>query len=687
MHLTNKLSQTPQIFCLIVGFTILLPCLHASNLPSAQDVNDLREECSTTYESFMQESFKIRMQYEFSGKFLTPEDKNTMQKLAEETTRQLNQIIERQKTLKKQIEDYQGKDWENRFGKTGIWRTIYYDIYYVTLRKYEVDFYTALSYDRQRQNGTLHRILQQIDELNDTYKRKTPILLRARILVRLAKTNQIYKKAALKELREFMFFSDYSPIAADIEKLKLQDTPEPEEINRLKGFIIHNHLQGHYELVIPLVSLQRRFDANGFKDTLGQFGDIKESISTFVLKELSSRLKQEETRTIQKSTTVFEAELAAETAWETDPEEYKQVLEFFTNTEKFQTPLTTYVAAAALSSCSPQKAVKLLMKSAKLQQETKSRTLGIGPSEIARQAAKLAYSSFEEKPGNCQITLNAFECYLRIAEPNIDGQLQFLYAGVLRSCGKNKESQSLLEEIASLPGSNWQRNARLELTSLKVKQNKSRTLTQTINLLNHFSSLLENHDAIEPCLYTDEILTLMEQLDEKVDLVIEAAQTPEKFLGKYQTLAELLCRCIEEPNKQKAALILTELAILANQNHPEKLSKAEDMIAKTEEKLSSQNIDLLRCQARLLTAQRKFSPAVKIWTQIADVRRNQGISTQNRSWEWFRAKYFQLYCFSKTSKTNESQIPHTIEVLENSFKKIPEPWAKKLNRLKKQALN
>ncbi len=687
MHLINKPSKTFQILYLIVIFSILSPICPADNLPLSKDIEELYQEWMSGYEDFMQESFKIRMQYEFSGKFLTPEDKDALQKLAEETTVQLNQIIEQQKTLKKQIEDYQGKNWEKRFGETGIWRDIYYGIYQTNLRKYEVNFYTALGYDRERQSRTLQRILQQINELNETYKTKVPTLLKARTLVRLAKTNKIYKEAALKELKRFMIFSDYTPIAADIEKLKLQDSPELEEVNRLKEFIIQNHLQDHYELVIPLVSIQRRFDANGFKDTLCQFGDIKDIVSTFVLNELSCGLKQKETGAIQKSTTVFEAELAAEAAWGNEPKEHKQLLEFFTGTDKFQTPLTTYVAATALSSCSPQKAVKLLMKSAKLQQETKSRTLEIGPSEIARQAAKLAYSSFEEKPENCQITLNAFECYLRIAEPNIDGQLQFLYAGVLRSCGKNKESKSLLEEIALLPGSKWQRNARLELTSLKVKQNKSRTLTQTINLLNQFSSLLEDHDEIEPCLYADEILTLLEQLDEKVDLVIETAQKPDQFLGKYQTLAELLCQCIEEPKKQKADLILTELSILANQNDPEKLSKIEDLIAKTEEKLSAQNIDLLRCQARLLTAQRKFSPAVKIWTQIADVRRNQGISTQNRSWEWFRAKYFQLYCFSKTSKTNKPQIPHTIEVLENSFEKIPEPWAKKLNRLKKQILN
>jgi len=684
MHQFNKPSKTLQILCLIVIFSILSPICPADNLPLSKDIEELYQEWMSGYEDFMQESFKIRMQYEFSGKFLTPEDADALQKLAEETTVELNQIIEQQKTLKKQIEDYQGKDWEKRFGETGIWRDIYYGIYQSNLRKYEVNFYTAPVYGRERQSRTLQRILQQINELNETYKTKTPTLLKARTLVRLAKTNKIYKEAALKELKRFMIFSDYKPIAADIEKLKLQDSPELEEVNRLKEFIIHNHLQDHYELVIPLVSLQRRFDANGFEDTLRQIPNIKDIVSTFVLNELSYGLKRDEPTALPNSTTVFEAELAAEAAWGNEPKEYKQLLELFTDTEKFQTPLTTYVAAAALSSCSPQKAVKLLIKSAKLQQENKSKTLEIGPSEIARQAVKLAYSFFEEKPENCQITLNAFECYLRIAEPNIDPQLQFLYAGVLRSCGKSKESKSLLEEIALLSGSKWQRNARLELTSLKVEQTKSRTLTQTINLLNQFSSLLENHDEIEPCLYADEILTLLEQLDEKVDLVIEAAQNPDQFLGKYQTLAELIYQCIEEPKRQKAALILTELSILVNQNHPERLSKTEDLIAKTEEKLSSPNIDLLRCQARLLTAQKEFSPAVKIWTQIADVRRNQSSSPQNRSWEWFRAKYFQLYCFSKT---NKSQIPHTIEVLESSFEKIPEPWAKKLNRLKEQIPN
>jgi hypothetical protein len=56
------------------------------------------------------------------------------------------------------------------------------------------------------------------------------------------------------------------------------------------------------------------------------------------------------------------------------------------------------------------------------------------------------------------------------------------------------------------------------------------------------------------------------------------------------------------------------------------------------------------------------------------------INEQN--WRWWRAKFFELYCWSKMAGTKKEDLLHTIEILENSYTNIPNLWSEKLNGLK-----
>jgi hypothetical protein len=93
-------------------------------LVEPEDINKLTETAKLTVERFYRESFDLRMQYEYSGGFITPEHRQQLQLMARKASDELAEILTRLKLLKKSIEEYQGQDWESLYGKTGLWRKL-----------------------------------------------------------------------------------------------------------------------------------------------------------------------------------------------------------------------------------------------------------------------------------------------------------------------------------------------------------------------------------------------------------------------------------------------------------------------------------------------------------------------------------------------------------------------------------
>jgi len=95
------------------------------------------------------------------------------------------------------------------------------------------------------------------------------------------------------------------------------------------------------------------------------------------------------------------------------------------------------------------------------------------------------------------------------------------------------------------------------------------------------------------------------------------------------------------------------------------------------------DLDLLRCQARFAGVEGKFNRAAGLWAKLRQIHKRQRDVTNKPGWKWWRAKYYELYYFSKAEKTRRAGIFHTIEVLETSYSDIPSFWSKKLSLLKR----
>ena len=129
-------------------------------------------------------------------------------------------------------------------------------------------------------------------------------------------------------------------------------------------------------------------------------------------------------------------------------------------------------------------------------------------------------------------------------------------------------------------------------------------------------------------------------------------------------------------------MFLAEISIFTAGKDKEKLSEADKLLKDIAADTGEKDIDLLRCQARLLFERAEFDKAAPLWARIAEMQKNQLPQKNRQSWKWWRAKYYELYCWAQNQQTKNEEVLHTIEILENSFTDIPSFWAEKLNSLK-----
>ncbi len=743
----------------LTGLFFCTGTVSADTLPTEEVINRLAENSKLAADAFMQQSFKLRMQYEYNGRFLTGDSKENLHKLAKNTSDKLQTIIEKQQTLKQQIEGYQGDDWDQRYGSTGLWRKLSADNYITKLNKYEIDYYLALTSEQPQKNEILHKILARLnssfpDTLSNTVK-----LLKIKTLILLAETESDYITQAKYAL--------YSPdiihpdthyefdISKQIQKIKFSDKIDPDEVNKLTDYFFKTDCADDSELVLSLAILQIKSNQlEAFEKTASLWPQTENVIGSLILEDLTNSISQEHTteRALEQIS-VFEAELAAQFIWKNETENYQKLLNHLSSIEKFQTPLILYVTATKMAESSPSEVVHLLVKASELRQRQKNSKLNIDSCKIAEQAAQLAYNLFITDPSNCPLAIETFEKYCAIAGEKIDEELEYLYTVILNTCSRNTKAKEILEKIAGRPAGKWRNRARLDLIlqSMQKAQNSTRQWqSEPLEKLGDFilscngsdensnklrreainiycQTALESGDnspaekmleilaktkttaGINLDLLNAQVLQRLGKLDESAHYMLLAVQNDSGSLAGAvkQLLAEIIdnfeefstepsnpysirmienCKelaqfCYSSLKDRQSALFLAEISVLAANKNKEKLLEADKFLNNLA--ADDDDVDLLRCRARLFSEQAEFEKAAPLWAAIAKMQKNNSPQTNQQSWKWWRAKFYELYCWSKYPQTEKKDVLHTIEVLENSFTDIPPIWAKKLNSLKR----
>ena len=213
---------------------------------------------------------------------------------------------------------------------------------------------------------------------------------------------------------------------------------------------------------------------------------------------------------------------------------------------------------------------------------------------------------------------------------------------------------------------------------------KSKALRQLGRLPESARCLLNALDT-GGCEQAAEATELLSQIVEEIDRLQEQAEDFMQMVQNCEMLARYCYDCTGGFRRRQAGLIRAEIGVLAADKDKEKLSQLQEFLHNLVPNGPDSEPDLLRCQARLLTAQGNFKEAARLWKRICEIQKDRPPSPNRRNRKWWRAKYYELHCWAQLPQTRKADVLHSIEVIQNSFTHIPPPWAGKLDDLKQNA--
>jgi len=597
--------------------------------------------------------------------------------------------------------------------------------------KCRIDYYLALAGPANNRNKIVFETLETLNLLARDYLPRVKQLLRARLAILVGTDDIRALNAAKNQLDLILAGSDIAePIyfRAAIEKFRLAETVEPKRLDKLSQVIADSSCKDDFELNVALAFLRYR---NGFADSLETVVEKWPASRSFFGRVLwlelleryrSGQLLKERLESLSLS----QARWAAQAGLQFKGLDRIELLARLADEEKFQESSIHNCAGAACKESRPVAAIEYLVKASRVKEVKESQEGQLDSIRFAQEAAQLGYELFSEDSNFCIIAEDAFANYCQLAGEEINDHLEYYYSIVLNHCGQNDKASALLERIADQPAGKFAGRARYDLIlkATQVSANKSpqkhqEFLRQLEGLISDMAGdeefkiqvrrdaiilycqlLVESQAlyqldkaaeavellalAVEPncCDYVAEVLTILRAVISRIDEYQARENDFELLLKNCQQLARYCFDCSQGSQRRQGNLILAELAIFSAGNDNDKLTAAEDFLNTLGGQADKIDVDLLRCRARLQMRQRKFGSAGRLWLSICDIHRKQALSTDTRSWYWWRAKFYQLDCWSKMAEAEAEEVLHCIEVLQNSFTDIPSFWAKRLNLLR-----
>jgi hypothetical protein len=655
----------------------------AQTLPSEEDVNNLARKAKQTADDFYKNTFEIRMRYEYAGRFLDPNDKVKLLELAARASADLEKIAQNQNNLKKQIEGYQGDDWETRFGQTGLWR--------------------RLTADVQKTKSEINGI-DSISAVADGTKTGCPPL-------------------AVR--------NDCNSIWQAMEKIKCLNTCEPNELDDIAEALTKSECSENPEMLLYLAILQNKYAPDKLKKALSPHLQIRYFLGKIILDYLMSDPNFD-------SLNPATADLVAIYGGNTKAADFKDLLVAIAQDDRFKTPDTLCVAGVAVVETDPSKAIKFFMESSALQFQKKETLLDINVQATAEGAAHLAYDNFIRKTIDCNLAIAAFENYANIASNKLTEEMHYNYGEILLDCGRTKNAIETFTKLAENSQSVWRDKANFQLLKIQINAGQSdQSLPQLRNFILNCTGRNELKDRLRyeaMDLYCRMVLSRdgNDSARQVLDLLDTAEPTPDfpydlyraeaTFrLGRLEDSARFMSKAVDANDDSlppQTVLLLSEIldkielwqqnaadynqllkncetlaeyAFKSADTAQNNLLLAEVLILNgkgVKRPLPSNNEDTiwLRVMARTLMAQNKFEQAVKLWAQIAESKRNQSAEQSRKSYAWWQAKFYELDCLSKVPSANLKDIRHTIEVLQSTYAEIPAPWPEKLESLKQHCV-
>ena len=313
-----------------------------------------------------------------------------------------------------------------------------------TLSRLEVQYYLALAFDQRGQTDILHQILTQLDTLGNLSNSPDWHLLKAKTLALLSKPEPTYKPLAKKEL-DFILAQKDIPcqvqFRAELEMIKLSG-----QFTELADKIAQTECKYDNEIYLASACLGHRFEPESIEKTVSLFSHIQNQFGKIVLDDLQQRYKKDGLADVNSlPVTAYEAEQAAGAASGEELKTYGPIFEQLISAPKFRTPALLFTVGQAVIETSPDKTTRLSIEASRLMKEKPDRMLILSAASVAKFAIAATGRRYKINSDDCPLTIEAYENYLSIADPNSDADfnhIEYDYSSVLDSCGRENQSKA-----------------------------------------------------------------------------------------------------------------------------------------------------------------------------------------------------------------------------------------------------
>lgn len=728
------------------GIFLLVIFLRAGVLVSICDGEVSREEVEAAAEKaekaaveFMQQSFKHRLQFFYSKQFYNAQDRAELLKLTSEATAELEEIYQSLLQKKKAIEDYKGEDWDVLYGQTGLWRKAVEDAHLSEWYKYQIDYYRAVSSKAKERDKLLEDIIAKCRSGEGMFAGEGARLLEGKCLAVMGeqvKADRIFGSVISgSERSDEIYFRAWILklwISSSDIKGRTEKTAKELFVSKYK-----NDLEMNAELALAALRLG---DDEVMKNVVDRWAESEELFGKILLADIDTTFNKDgaSTKDIEKRS-VYEVGLAVKATMREGAEDYTGLLETICGIEKFQGSVFLYAAGEAYKNTDPVRAIGYYLEAAKLKGTQNEIKFELNQVDIAKKAAEAGIRLVYNDKSKRKCVIEAINYYCSVADLEADEDFIYTCVKVLEECSQDGEAEKLLKKIAA-GGGKLALRAQLDLILLKFevadydpskafgelktfvyskdidsnKDVKIEAIKRYCILLLSKNSTSNDREVLEVSagvtedrelsgfratamgrlgMWEEAVSVLAKSIDPndcglgatvfwtldsangKIDEYLEALENKEGFINESGSLFEYCAGCSDEDEGKHLELMRAEWELAAGKAD---IYDVQKILRRHDDKSSA---EYLRCTARLPMMKGDFEKGFEQWKYIQRSTRSGDIS-ERQGWDWWQAKYFELWCYWKIEGTDGDKVRHAIEVLQNSYTEIPRFWSEKLEELK-----
>ena len=622
----------------------------------------------------------------------------------------LNEITQKTIAIQKDIEKHEKRDWEEKFGQSGIYResvsTSRLCSYYLTTSKAN----SALLRGSNISEKETIQIISELGELFNQTHQPACLLYSAQLYESISQINQARQVLDIAKqytkTDEINFKIKLISLSLEpIEKLKI------ETIEKLYAETKTFERIGIYDkLLMSKISLSK-----GQGKLLTEILAEEPSLTRAVAEGMLADYKHGHTN-IKNN---IETDLIAYAVMQNSTAQNLSVIYNLTKLKESNSSYLFYAAGYSLVKDKPTLSIELLIKSINLKENQYPFITKPDKSEISKVAAELAWNIYYKDESQIKLALEAFNQWKINSNISPEDSLLFNYALLLEDNNQNDEAITEYKKIADSINNPYRIESRYKIVMNRVinedyldkvtvknivaELKEISTLTDSIDfkfkILNSIAMVLvENANSQTDILQAIEILEGNPKKDEelyfraliKTGKIEKAIMLADVKNIRNTTVEILLNRCAEnyeqykklnifnpsireklielamtDMTEEKSSLVKLKIEILALFSIETDLS---EIIAQKIVDTSASDIQTLRTQARIFHFKKQYKLSATRWNQITVIYKSQMPETFEASNAYWQSRYNMLLNYSLISEKCHNEAIRASEILINSTK-------------------